>query len=169
MRLGGYVLLSPLLNLSRNVCTNIHQWRNMPAQYLWIEFRCLFPKKIALVITPMRFRYILYLQMNWGSRQKYPSIRTHEINAPLFRNILFYISPCSLFSSCQMFLCLWDFCPPWATIGDSWESLAGWLFLVDSGWEKWNKFNLKTFEYPAWSGRNCWHYRASSRRKWHQI
>lgn len=76
----------------------------------------------------------------------------------LFIYFVFTLHLYLLFCSCQMFLNLWDFCPPRAIIDDSFGNL--WVR------KKWNKFNLKAFNNTAWSGRNGWHSRASSKRKW---
>lgn len=105
-------------------------------------------------------------QINRDSRQKYPKFRkrkpchiTHEYS--------FYNALCLLFSSCQMFLHLWGFLSPMGYhrwfVGSLW--LGNCLYLI-LGEKKWNKFNLKAFDYTAWSGGNSWHSRASSKRKW---
>lgn len=41
----------------------------------------------------------------------------------------------------QLFMCQWNYCPLWVTIGNSWECVSRQVFPEHFGWEKWAEFS----------------------------
>lgn len=75
--------------------------------------------------------FILYMPLFQRFKAKVPSAQSTQrtvIQQNYFRN-----PPCSRFSSCQTSLHLWDFCPPWAAIGDL-LGISSWVIVSTGFW-----------------------------------
>lgn len=83
-----------------------------------------------------------------------------------YSGVFFLYLMCLPLSPCQFTLHLWDFCSLRATTDNS-LGISVRAIVCCRLWvrKKWDKFNLKAFDYAAWSGKHCWHGRASSKRK----